>query len=516
MRGSDGSWTALVGTVARVAGRRFAGLLAATMKKRAFFASIGLAVCAVAPSVFAQSERQPWLSDRRFGGGIGIRAGHFELHPAVAGEVGFDSNFFQSAGKVTAPGEAVLIPAEFQPVTRGGATFGTTGTFNEPRVGTFRFRLTPSLTLSTLGAQRHEGDSAGAARPKVNLRATASASYNELVATDSRYASDVAGNRYLSGDLGVSARIFPDRPWGFDAHGQYNRSVQPVNDPAAPPRFERSTFRAGGAVIWRPGGGLLEWSLGYDLTVMLFEDAAFSNLSSVSNKATLRGRWLFLPRTALLYAGELGSLYYPNGGDIKPPGAPLSSLVGINGLVTRHFGVMAMLGWKTLFFDRDDEFDSAVGNLELTWYPLPRPDLAPDAAGVGLSSISLGYRRDARASYIGNYVQNDSGHARASYFFGGVVLFTLEAGVEHLRRPDSYFSNGARQSAAFSENRVNAMAFAEYRTSDTFGINTTVRYTGALTDQQIPVQNDPNNPRLPYDDFGFGRVEAWLGVRWFL
>jgi hypothetical protein len=52
--------------------------------------------------------------------------------------------------------------------------------------------------------------------------------------------------------------------------------------------------------------------------------------------------------------------------------------------------------------------------------------------------------------------------------------------------------------------------------SDTFGINTTLRYTGALTDQQIPVENDPFNQRVPYDDFGFGRVEAWLGVRWFL
>ncbi len=486
------------------------------MKKRVFFASLALALCGFAPSLRAQSERQPWLSDRRIGGGLGIRTGDFELHPAVAGEVGYDSNFFQSAGRVTALGQAVLIPQQYRPVSEQGLVFGDTGSFSEPRVGTFRFRITPSLTLSTLGAQRREGDSEAAARPKVNLQATASASYNELIATDARYADDVAGNRFISGDLGAAALIFPDRPWGFNVNGQYNRSVQPVNDPAAPPGFQRSTFRAGGAVIWRPGGGLLEWSLGYDLTLVLFEDEEFATFSSVSNNLGLRGRWLFLPRTALLYAGEFGSLYYPNGGDIKPPGAPLSSLVGINGLVTNHFGLLAMAGWKTIFFDRDDEFDSAVGNVELTWYPLPRPDLAPEAAGVGLSSISIGYRRDARASYIGNYVQNDSAYARVSYFVGGIVLFTLDAGLDHLRRPDSYFSDGTRQSAAFSENRVNAMAFAEYRTSDSFGINTTVRYTGALTDQLIPVENDFNNPRLPYDDFGFGRVEAWLGVRWFL
>jgi hypothetical protein len=175
-----------------------------------------------------------------------------------------------------------------------------------------------------------------------------------------------------------------------------------------------------------------------------------------------------------------------------------------------------MLGYKALFFEREGEFDSLVGNVELSWYPLPRPDLAPDSAGVGLSSIGVGYRRDANASYIGNYVQNDSGFVRASYFVGGMVLISVDAAFDHLRRPNGFFSDGTRQSAAFSENRITATGFGEYRMSDTFGINTTLRYTSALTDQQIPVENDPNNPSLPYDDFAFDRFEIWLGVRWFL
>jgi len=269
-------------------------------------------------------------------------------------------------------------------------------------------------------------------------------------------------------------------------------------------------------VEWRPGGGLLEWSLGYDFAYVLFEDEVFSNFTSVANTLSLRGRWLFLPRTALLYAGEYGALYYPNGGSIKPPGVPLSSQVGINGLVTNHWGATALVGWKTIFFGRDDEFDSLVGSLELSWYPAPRPDLAPESASVGLSSVSLGYRRDARASYLGNYVQNDSLIGRASYFLGGVVLVSVEASLDHLQRPSSYFSDGTRQSGAFSENRITAMGFAEYRTSDSLGFNTTLRYTGALTDQLVPVLNDPSEPALPYDDFAFSRMEVWLGVRWFL
>lgn len=486
------------------------------MRKRATIAGWCLASSLWAGVGQAQSERQPWLGDRRFEGGAGVRVGKFELHPGVAGEVGYDSNFFQAAGLETGPGEYVVIAPQFRPVTAEGISFGEAGAFDEPRVGTFRLRVTPSLTLTTLGAQRMEGDGPEAAPPKMNLRAQASFSYNELLSTNAQYSQAVSDNRFVSGDLSVAADFLPDRPWGASLLGQYNRSVQPVNDPAAPPGFQRSTFRAGGGVAWRPGGGLLEWTLGYNLTYVLFEDAAFSTFTSVANDLALRGRWLFLPRTALIYAGNYGVFQYPNGGQIKPPGSPLSSLIGINGLVTSHFGVTAMAGYKTIFFTREAEFDSPVGSLDLSWYPLPRPDLSPESAGIGLSSVGIGYRRDAQASYIGNYVQNDSAIIKADYFVGGLVLVSMNASFDHLRRPSSYFSDGTRQSAPFSENRITATAFAEYRASDSFGVNTTLRYTSTLTDQMIPVENDLRAPRLGYDDFSFNRFETWLGVRWFL
>jgi hypothetical protein len=376
-----------------------------------------------------------------------------------------------------------------------------------------RFRVTPSLTLKTLGPQRTEGDSMGATPPKVNLEASASASYNEMIATDSNYSEQVSDDRYFSGDLGLNVEVLPQRPWGATFVGQFSRQVQPVNDPAAPPRFGRDTLRAGGALNWRPGGGVLEWSLGYDMTYVAFESNDFANFTSISHAAVLRGRWLFLPRTALLYSGEYGVLTYPNGSELKPQGSPLSSRLGINGLITNHFASLISVGWKSMFFDRNESFDSIVANAELTWYPLPRPDLAPEAATVGLSAITIGYRRDANASYLGNYVQTDGGYLKSSYFVGGMVLMSLEASFDHLKRPASFFSGGVQQSGPFSENRVNVTGFAEYRTSDTLGINTTLRYTGNMTDQIIPISPDPNDG---FDDLGFDRIEAWLGVRWFL
>ncbi len=487
------------------------------MTMRVLPAITGFAATLLAP-LLVHAQAQPWLGDRRFGGGIGIRTGNWELHPGIAGELGYDSNYFQASGEVTPATESLTIPNEFRPVLPGGATFGATGFLNEPTIDTLRFRITPSLTLNTLGPQRmSDGDAeAEPEPPKVSLQASLSASYNELVALDSQYSEEVADRRFLSGDVGVAAEILPQRPWGVGLSGQYTREVQPVNDPAAPPGYQRSTFRAGGALKWRPGGGLVEWSLGYDLAYILFEDAGFSNFTSVGHTFRLKGRWLFLPRTALLYSGEYGFLEYPDGGRVKPPGSPLSSILGINGLVTNHLGALVMAGWKTMFFDRDEEFDSFIGNAELTWYPLPRADLAPEAAGVGLSSVSLGYRRDARASYVGNYVQNDSAYLKGSYFFGGTVLASLEGSYDHLQRPPGFFSNLTQQTGEFSEDRISVTGFAEYRMSDTFGINTTLRYSGALTDQLVPSSSDPGRARMPYDDMGFDRFEAWLGVRWFM
>ena len=70
-------------------------------------------------SSFAAAQ-QPWITDDRYGQGAGIRTGNFELHPSLAAEFGYDSNYFQRA--------------ETEP----------------PIEDAFRLRVTPALSLSTL------------------------------------------------------------------------------------------------------------------------------------------------------------------------------------------------------------------------------------------------------------------------------------------------------------------------------------------------------------------------------
>ncbi|MGD0679726.1 MAG: hypothetical protein ABSC94_30440, partial [Polyangiaceae bacterium] len=63
----------------------------------------------------AQSDSPQWLKDRRYTEGVGIRTGDLELHPGVAGEFGYDSNWLlrstQSGVDNSSSGNAPVIPA---------------------------------------------------------------------------------------------------------------------------------------------------------------------------------------------------------------------------------------------------------------------------------------------------------------------------------------------------------------------------------------------------------------------
>src|SRR6185295_10781442 len=94
----------------------------------------------------SNAQDQPWLRDRRYTEGIGYRVGDFELHPGVAAEFGYDSNYLR---RDTLP------------------------------VGSLRLRITPSLSLATLGKERRE-QAPAATPPSVEFRAGVSLTYNEF------------------------------------------------------------------------------------------------------------------------------------------------------------------------------------------------------------------------------------------------------------------------------------------------------------------------------------------------
>lgn len=104
------------------------------MRFRAFLAT---SLVVATASLSASAQNQPWIKDRKYAEGIGYRTGNLEIHPGVSAELGYDSNYFLRADD------------------------------EDPVISVMRLRVTPSLSLSTLGPQRREG---GGDPPKLNFQ----------------------------------------------------------------------------------------------------------------------------------------------------------------------------------------------------------------------------------------------------------------------------------------------------------------------------------------------------------
>ena len=452
-------------------------------------------------SLAASAQEQPWLGDRRYGEGMGIRTGDLELHPGIAAEGGYDSNYFQRSGDD-----------------------------REPVISTVRLRVTPSFSVSTLGPQRRALDGEQAEPPTVEFRASTSGSYNEFIATDSQYRHDASRQRNFSGRIGFKLDILPQRPWGGDLLADFQRMVEPSNEPNRSHGFDRDTARFGTGIIWRPGGGLFDWRLGYELRYNHFERPSFHNLDNAQHYINTKGRWRFLPRSALVYDAELGFLHYVNSGnEILNDSRPVRSKIGFNGLITNHFALLAMAGWGASFYGNarspTQNYDSVIAHGEFKWFILPQPRLPEEGAKVGLSSVAVGYTRNFTDSYLTDYYQRDRVYLNFSYFFAGVFLLSAEGGWSHMTYPPSYNVDNTERYHAFSEDRFDAELFGEYRLSDSFGINTTLRYNANIdtADNNVivtPAAVDPVDPTVvipaAVDNLAFTRFQAFLGVRWFM
>jgi Putative beta-barrel porin 2 len=416
----------------------------------------------------ARAKAQAWVSNRDFSEGIGIRAGNLELHPSIGGEFGYDSNFFRSSE-------------------------------DEGVVDVLVLRVTPSLTLSTLGDLRRN-----ATTPRdIDFSASVYGAYQEIFPLASE---DSEASKQRDIGLGADARlnVFPRRKVGFDMLAAYARTLQTdgSSEDLAGEGFNRNTLRGGVGATWRPGGGLFEWRAGYTATYHSFEDDSFDYLANLHHEVGTRGRWRFLPRSALLFDSTYTFVRYANT-TTQTDGDAVRARIGFHGLVTYKLALMGMVGWASSFYEphagsiAPRQFDSLVGNAEARWFIQPRPDLDSASITTGLSSIAVGYTRSFSNSYQGSFYQRDRGYLQLSTFLLGAVAGGLEFGISRVAFPET----GAV--AGVSQLRIDSRVFGEYRITDTFAVNATVQY-----DQ---VNSDP----LAGEELAYRRWQAFVGARLF-
>jgi hypothetical protein len=338
-------------------------------------------------------------------------------------------------------------------------------------------------------------------------------SYNEFFGSD-----EVRKQRNADVGANMKLDLFPKSRVGVDTYADFLRIVQPSNDGDTENAFNRDSLRVGAGITWRPGGGLFSWRAGYELGYNYFEDTNFRLYDNFQHTVSLKGRWRFLPRTSFLYEGQYTWVQYA-ASKSEANGNLMRSRIGVNGLVTNHFGFLGMVGWGASFYDANgpipaQQFDSITGQAEVRWYITPQQ--STDATGVmGLSSVALGYTRDFANSYLGDFYQRDRGYLDFSYMLGGLAVIDLQGGVSNLAFPATSFPGGSGQrNPAFSEQRVDAQLFGEYRFSDEWGVNTTIRYDQNFSDTLLNLV--PNAAKNEKDDLRFARWQAFLGVRWFM
>lgn len=436
------------------------------------------------------AQDQPWLQDREDTVGAGWRVGDVEIHPGVAAEAGYDSNYFHRSDN------DALTP-----------------------VDAARFRVTPSLAIQTLGKQRgSEKKESGV----LDFRISASGSYNEFIPISGSdlEKEKVTDQRNILGDASGSFTFFPGRVFSVALFGGIGRSVAPTNEADVSASFNRILPRGGAELIFAPGGGLLDWRLGYGIAATIFEADAFGNLDNLQHTGTLRGRWRFYPRTALVYDGSVGFQDYVDGSG-KGNSMPVRTRLGVNGLVTPSFGVLAMVGWGASFYESTptnpaQDFDSVIGQAEVKWY-LDPSDGSSTSSG---SALTLGFTRDFADSYIGTHFVRNRGYMQFSYLFGGSFLLMADAGIAALQFPGNPSLTDFRQDPtgtsaleAYTDLGLDGTLYGEYRIKSSIGIGATLRYGANLSDVRLSsIGARPEDG----DELDWHQFEAFLGVRWFL
>jgi hypothetical protein len=478
------------------------------MTKNGLAATAAVLVSLLPSAAYAQE----WLKDRRYNEGAGIREGDFELHPGIAGEVGYDSNWFLRSSS-----------------NEGFVNSGP----NTPPIPALVFRVTPSLYLSTLGPQRREGDLT-AQPPSIRFRAGVNATYREFIGVSSdpvasEPQNDISKQRNIGGNADARLEIAPERPFGAALFANYARTILPNAGTADPNlSFNRDDVGGGGELVVQPGSGTLDWHFGYQFHATLFEQSEGVPYDNTSNQLYTRGRWRFRPRTSLIYDATFGFINYTRQAQALDAGlvnsTPIRTRIGLNGLVTDRFSMVALVGWGASFYgnpgNNQPQYDSVIAQAELKWFLSASPGIAQSTdLGLALSSIAIGYTRDFANSYLGNYYGEDRGYLRFSYFFSGRTLVTLEGGAAAIEYPTmTWLATGDPRHAAFTDVRADATLFGEYRFTDSFALNATVRYTENFSSNSVPqfdVVPADTSPAASYD-MAWNRFEAFLGVRWFL
>lgn len=424
------------------------------------------------------ADRSVWLQDRGLLEGRGIRTGNFELHPGIGLDFGYDSNVFNGSPSTPNAIQSAL-----------------------------RLRVSPTFYVSTLGLQRStNSDTPTTALPTVNFRGGVGLVYHEWIGIGNAGSRDVSSLRNLGAQASLRFDFFPQRTWQFGVGADFIRQIQPgVADDTASRTINQGTFNRNSVlanleVAYAPGRGVYELRFGYSFNANFFDHVSFND--SMTHQGFARMRWRFLPKTAIVWDGAISHLSYLSNGGASTglfDSTPLSTRIGLMGLLTNRVSVLVLAGYQGTFYELGDNADTVVGQVEVQWLVDAR------------SKLRGGFVRDVQPSVFGNFFVRNRGYVSYIQSFGGRFVLSADIGVGYnqygyIARRDGSVNRVVTgvdaQTWRFSTVRFDGALFAEYRFNDVFGINASVR--GEMLNSET---------KLGLSPIDWTRVDAFLGAR---
>jgi hypothetical protein len=337
----------------------------------------------------------------------------------------------------------------------------------------------------------------------------------------------LSNQRNMSANANAGIKILPGHEWNGSISGNFTRLVQPSVLGSPDISYNNDLVSATADLGVQPNLGTLDWHFGYTIAATIFEQSGGDPYNNLLNTGYTRGKWRFRPRTAVIFDGQVAYRDYSDASAsnfVLHQSTPVRARVGMEGLVTPAFAVIAMVGYGGTLENANSptdttvqQYDSVIGNLELRFYPLGSQPGADGKPSLLVSTISLGYNRDFAASFMGDFYGVDRGYLKAEYFFNSQVVITLTGGVGTLEHPNIYVNPtggtaGGLLLKSYTDVAADATLFAEYRIIPSVGINATGTYLENFSNTEIPVTI--GNTQV--FDTNMRRITAFAGVRWFL
>jgi hypothetical protein len=193
----------------------------------------------------------------------------------------------------------------------------------------------------------------------------------------------------------------------------------------------RNFNSAGADVSFHPGGGALDFTLGYRFNATIYDD--LTTLNEMSHVAKVMASWRFLPLNYAFIESNLevkdyASEFTPIGADTAEntfgnfvDGMPLKVYAGFSGYLTERIAVMIRAGYGNSLLEgsQQEDFSHFIGDTRISFRFTPR------------TALHVGGSRDFQLAPLGGHMEFARGYLAFEQSIAEVMLIHVDAGLDY-------------------------------------------------------------------------------------